>query len=159
MQKPVNPLTLFIQEHSKLLTHLKKLNVLSYSIGKKGISKRTLQTIDGVLKILESEVSVHNRLEEKALFPVIEKQVEGPTWILREEHRLMKISFEKLRKVIVRINKLKVASVQAEELTEPIREVVLIFVNHIHKENYMLFPLLNRYFTRDELNKIAKKMF
>jgi len=31
-------------------------------------------------------------------------------------------------------------------------------VNHIHKENEILFPLVKRFFTKEELRKVARLM-
>lgn len=159
MSKIKNPLIIFINDHTELLDNLKRLNNINQVIKKYGFTGKSLKALDDVLKKLDHEISYHNKLEEIALFPVLEKYVEGPTILLKEEHKLMQKSFKRLHNVIRKAKKENVTSVHFDELTLSIGEVIQVFVNHIHKENYILFPLLNRFFTTDELNKIAKKMF
>jgi len=38
------------------------------------------------------------------------------------------------------------------------KNVVQIFVNHIHKENYILFPLVQEFLSKYELREVARKM-
>jgi hemerythrin-like domain-containing protein len=35
---------------------------------------------------------------------------------------------------------------------------VQIFVNHIHKENHILFPLVQKFLTKDALREVARRM-
>jgi iron-sulfur cluster repair protein YtfE (RIC family) len=68
------------------------------------------------VEFIDDEVSIHNRSEEEALFPVL------------------------------------------EELEEVSKVVVQLFVNHIHKENHILFPLVQKFLTKDALREIARRM-
>ncbi len=159
MKNYINPLAIFISEHADLLVHLLKLNSVTKSIKKNGLSKKSLDIIAHVMATLEYEIGHHNKLEEDALFPILEKHVEGPTQLLKDEHKQMFISFAKLYKVFNKVNKAKINTKKdVELLTTSTQEVVHIFVNHIHKENYILFPLLKRFLTKEELHKIAEKM-
>jgi hemerythrin-like domain-containing protein len=36
--------------------------------------------------------------------------------------------------------------------------MVQLLVNHIHKENYILFPLVQKFLTRDALREVARRM-
>ena len=38
------------------------------------------------------------------------------------------------------------------------QRVIQLFVNHIHKENYVLFPLVQQFLTKEELREIAREM-
>ena len=49
------------------------------------------------------EVSVHNKREEEALFPVLERYVEGPTQLMRDEHKILRREFRKLRTTVTRL--------------------------------------------------------
>ena len=44
------------------------------------------------------------------------------------------------------------------ELAEAAEAIVQLMVNHIHKENQILFPLVKRFLTKEELRKVAQKM-
>lgn len=158
MKKKFNPLVVFIQEHSSLLLHLKKLNVAALSIEKDGVKIKSVKTIIDVIKVLEEEVGHHNVMEEEALFPVLQQYVEGPTELLIDEHKLMRKKFLNLKKTLAQVQKQKASKLISQKLVSNIRETVHVFVNHIHKENYILFPLLNRFLSKKELEKVASKM-
>lgn len=158
MQKKFNPLVVFIQEHSSLLLHLKKLNAVAQAIEREGVKIKFLKTINDVIKVLEEEISHHNVMEEEALFPVLEQYVEGPTKLLVDEHRLMKKKFLSLQKTLTKVDHSKPSKLIAQKLVKDIRGTVQIFVNHIHKENYILFPLLKRFLSKEKLEEVASKM-
>ncbi len=158
MKKKFNPLVVFIQEHSRLLLLLKKLNATAQSIEKEGVKTKSVKTIIAVIKVLEEEISYHNVMEEEALFPVLEQYVEGPTELLIDEHKLMKKKFLNLKKTIAQTQLPNASKLISQKLAINIRETVQVFVNHIHKENYILFPLLKRFLSKEELDKVASKM-
>ncbi|MDP2208116.1 MAG: hemerythrin domain-containing protein [Bacteroidota bacterium] len=158
MKKKFNPLVVFIQEHSSLLLLLKKLNAAAQSIEREGVKTKSVKTINDVIKVLEEEISHHNVMEEEALFPVLEQYVEGPTELLVDEHKLMKKKFLILKKTLAQTQLPNASKLISQKLVINIRETVQVFVNHIHKENYILFPLLKRFLSKEELDKVASKM-
>lgn len=158
MKKKFNPLVVFIQEHSSLLLLLKKLNAAAQSIEKEGVRTKSIKTINDVIKVLAEEIGHHNVMEEEALFPVLEQYVEGPTKLLIEEHKLMKKRFLSLQKTLAQAQLPTASKLISQKLVANIRETVQVFVNHIHKENYILFPLLKRFLSKEELQKVASKM-
>ncbi len=158
MKKKFNPIVVFIQEHSRLLLLLKKLNATAQSIEKEGVKTKSVKTIIAVIKVLEEEISYHNVMEEEALFPVLEQYVEGPTELLIDEHKLMKKKFLNLKKTLAQTQLPNASKLISQKLAINIRETVQVFVNHIHKENYILFPLLKRFLSKEELDKVASKM-
>lgn len=158
MKKKFNPLVVFIQEHSSLLLHLKKLNAVANAIEKEGVKIKFVKTINDVINVLEEEISHHNVMEEEALFPVLEQYVEGPTELLINEHRLMKKKFLSLQKTLAQVQNPKTSKLISQKLVTDIRGTVQVFVNHIHKENYILFPLLKRFLSKEKLEEVASKM-
>jgi len=140
------------------LEQLASLNQATRSIGEDGFTKDALKKIHRALKFLEEEVSVHNRSEEDALFPVLERYVEGPTERMREDHKVLKKWFVLLRKAVTRIEKTPASSVAVAELSRVSRELVQLFVNHIHKENHILFPLVQKFLTKDALREVTRRM-
>ena len=125
---------------------------------KHGYSRKHFSQILDALRFIEEEVSVHNHKEEAALFPVLERYVEGPTRTMRDDHRKLKRGFLKLSSAIRLVNKRRDSFSAIKRLSTVSQEVVQQFVNHIHKENYILFPLVQKFLTKDELREIAKKM-
>jgi hemerythrin-like domain-containing protein len=43
-------------------------------------------------------------------------------------------------------------------LGEAAEAIVQLMVNHIHKENQILFPLVKRFLTKEELREVAQRM-
>ncbi len=149
---------MFMQQHTSLLLLLKKLNAAAQSIEKEGVKTKYIKTINDVIKVLEEEINHHNVMEEEALFPVLEQYVEGPTELLIDEHKLMKKKFLILKKRLAKTELTISSKLISQKLVLSIRETVQVFVNHIHKENYILFPLLKRFLSEKELEKVASKM-
>jgi len=158
MRLPADPIAQLLQEHNDALIQLKNLNRAVQSFAQDGFSVKQYRTIKAALQFNEEEVSVHNLKEEKALFPVLERYVEGPTKIMKQDHRKLKKGFYRLSEAIHVVNVNRDSFAAIRKLRKIANEVVQSFVNHIHKENYILFPLVQRFLSREELREIAKKM-
>ncbi len=158
MRKSPDPIAQLLQEHNDALIQLKNLNRAVQAFSQDGYSTKQYRTIRAALKFIEEEVSVHNLKEEKALFPVLERYVEGPTRMMKQDHRRLKKEFHRLREVIDAVNRNRDSFSAIRKLRRVASDVVHSFVNHIHKENYILFPLVQRFLTKEELREIARKM-
>ena len=163
MRKPaprrqIDPIAQFMQEHDETLVQLSALNKASRSIAEDGFSMDAFRRLRDAVAFVENEVGVHNRQEEEALFPVLERYVEGPTALMREEHRTLKKEFARLRRAFHRLELQHDSRAAAEGVAAVSRGVVQIMVNHIHKENHILFPLVQKFLTRDALREIARRL-
>jgi hypothetical protein len=156
--KRIDPIAQLMQEHDEALQHLSSLNKATSSIAHHGFSADAFARVVAALHFIEEEVSVHNKAEEEALFPVLERYVEGPTRLMREDHKYLKKEFVKLRRVVTRLEKKKDNRAVALELETTAKTVVQRFVNHIHKENHILFPLVQKFLTKDALREVARRM-
>ena len=154
----IDPIAQFMQEHDKALVQLSSLNKATKSIASDGFSPDAYRRILSALEFMEEEVSVHNKSEEEALFPVLERYVEGPTNIMREDHKVLTREFRRLRRAVQRIAKNRQSRTAAKELANISQGVVQLFVNHIHKENHILFPLVQKFLTKDALREVARRM-
>jgi hemerythrin-like domain-containing protein len=56
------------------------------------------------------------------------------------------------------LRKQKQSRKAAEEFAGVSRRVIQIFVNHIHKENHILFPLVQKFLTKDALREVARRL-
>ncbi len=157
-KKGIDPIAQLMQEHDHALQHLSALNVATQSILADGFSDVQFRKVTTALEFIEEEISVHNKSEEEALFPVLERYVEGPTALMREEHRQMKKKFVVFRKAVVRLKGRPEDKIAAEELLSISKVIVQMFVNHIHKENHILFPLVQKFLTKDALREVARRM-
>jgi hemerythrin-like domain-containing protein len=78
--------------------------------------------------------------------------------MMREDHRVLARDFRKLRKAVERVGMHRKDKAAARELEAVAKGVVQIFVNHIHKENHILFPLVQKFLTKDALREVARRM-
>lgn len=157
-KKHIDPIAQFMQEHDEMLTHLSSLNKATTSLVQNGFSVDAFNKVTSALRFIEDEVGVHNRREEEALFPVLERYVEGPTRLMREDHKYMKKEYLKLRRAVNTVRKKKESKIAAQELETTAKSIVQRLVNHIHKENHILFPLVQKFMTKDALREVARRM-
>jgi iron-sulfur cluster repair protein YtfE (RIC family) len=158
LRRPIDPIAQFMQEHDDALSELASLSRSTRSLARDGFSPEAFQNVQHALDFLNLEVCIHNHREEEALFPVLDRYVEGPTTAMREDHRLLHREFLRLKRAARRVEKSKRNVRAARELEGTAQKVVQIFVNHIHKENYILFPLVRKFLTKDALREVARRM-
>lgn len=158
MHRRIDPIAQFMQEHDEALLQLSGLNKGTRSIAENGFSEDAFRRVQRALEFIEEEVGVHNKSEEEALFPVLERYVEGPTKLMREDHRYLKKEFKRLRTAVNRVGRLRSDKKAAEDLAAISKTIVQRFVNHIHKENHILFPLVQKFLTKDALREVARRM-
>ncbi|MFN0156692.1 MAG: hemerythrin domain-containing protein [Bacteroidota bacterium] len=158
LKRKIDPIAQFMQEHDDALVHLASLNKYSKALAETGFSHDAYKRILSAVEFIEDEVSVHNKSEEEALFPVLERYVEGPTKLMRKDHKVLKKEFLRLRRAVNKVGKRKDDPQAAKELAEISKSIVQLFVNHIHKENHILFPLVQKFLTKDALREVARRM-
>lgn len=157
-KRHIDPIAQLMQEHDEALLKLSMLNKATRSIAENGFSDDAYSKILLALKFINDEVSVHNKSEEDALFPVLERYVEGPTQLMRSDHKILKKEFVRLSKAVSKIAKHKSDRKTAQNLYSTSKHIVQLFVNHIHKENHILFPLVQKFLTKDALREVARRM-
>jgi hemerythrin-like domain-containing protein len=158
MTRRFDPIAVLLQEHNEALEQLKKINVAVGALSQNGYNSKIGKQLDASLRYIEIEVKEHNKKEEDALFPVLEAYVEGPTKLMRNDHKQLWKGFTQLREAIERLKENPDSFSAIKRLSAVAKNVVQLFVNHIHKENYILFPLVQKLLTKDELREVAKKM-
>jgi len=158
LKRHIDPIARFMQEHDEALVQLAMLNKATRSVAEQGFTMDSYRRILAAMEFIEDEVSVHNKREEEALFPVLERYVEGPTRLMRHDHRILKKEFLRLRRAVTKLAEDKKNKRAAQTLAEISRSMVQIFVNHIHKENHILFPLVQKFLTKDALREVARRM-
>ena len=155
---PIDPIAQLMLDHDQLLVQLASLRRATRSLEANGFDRDVFHKVQQSLAFIEEEVTVHNRSEEEALFPVLERYVDGPTQVMREEHKLLRKAFQKLQRVVSRLEGHRASRTTTRELSEVSQALVQLFVNHIHKENHILFPLVQRFLTKEALREVARRM-
>lgn len=158
MVQKIDPIARLMQEHSATLIHLSALNRSARALSQHGYSPEAFARTVSALAFLQDEVGPHNAREESALFPVLERYVEGPTAVMRLEHRVLKKELRRLKRSLQDVSQSRTSRKALHELGKQAQVVVQQFVNHIHKENNILFPLVQKFLTQDALREIARRM-
>jgi uncharacterized protein len=154
----IDPIAQFMQEHDEALIQLSSLNRASTSIAEDGFNEDAYYRLVRAVEFIEEEVGVHNKREEEALFPVLERYVEGPTRLMRNDHKVLEKEFRRLRRAVDRVSKNRRSKAAARDLASVSKSIVQRMVNHIHKENHILFPLVQKFLTKDALREVARRM-
>ena len=141
-----------------MLTKLHALKRSALDLRKNGYTSKSFLQLEKAADFIDIEVRFHNKHEEEALFTLIERYVDGPTTALRDDHIHMGRINRKLRRSISIIKDHNDDAVALDELCSFSEEIVQLMVNHIHKENQILFPMIQRFCTKDELREVAKKL-
>ncbi len=157
-KRHIDPIAQFMQEHDLALQKLAMLNKATRSIAESGYTKDAYDKVILALEFIEDEVGVHNKSEEEALFPVLERYVEGPTQLMRQDHKILKKEFARLGKAVSKLARNKSSKIAADDLYTTAKHIIQLFVNHIHKENHILFPLVQKFLTKDALREVARRM-
>jgi hemerythrin-like domain-containing protein len=158
MKSAHDPIAQFMQEHDHALDQLKLLNRAVSAVLQNGYSAKDYKQIVNALKFIEEEVREHNLKEERALFPVLERHVTGPTRMLRNEHKSLRTKYVKLKKAVENLNQRRDSFSAIRRLKVAAQDTVQHLVIHIHKENFILFPLVQKFISKEEMREIAKKM-
>jgi hemerythrin-like domain-containing protein len=155
-QIPVDPIAHFMQEHDHVLLQLSALARATRSLAEEGFTEEAFRRVERGVRFIDDEVNTHNKSEEEALFPVLERYVEGPTRLMREEHRLLRKEYVRLRKATAAVRSHREDTGARGNLAEASRSIVRLLVNHINRENHLLFPLVRKFLTKDALREIAR---
>lgn len=156
--RQIDPIARFMQEHDETLLQLATLNRATRMLAEHGWSEETFRSVSGSVRFLEEEIGTHNTREEEALFPVLEKYVEGPTAMMRAEHRELRKELKKLLSSSKTVARGGHSRQNLRQLQQRSTVVIQLLVNHIHKENNILFPLVQKFLTRDALREVARRM-
>jgi hemerythrin-like domain-containing protein len=157
-QSQIDPIARFMQEHEVLLQHLAALGRVAKAVVQIPPRAETFRRISRVLAEIGNEVYVHNRKEEEALFPVLERYVDGPTQMLRADHKELRLLYRRLERALERLKRRPPARNAAPAFAASAGTLIQLFVNHIHKENHILFPLVRKFLTKDALREVARRM-
>jgi hemerythrin-like domain-containing protein len=156
--KTYDPIAQLIKEHEQALQKLQLLNRTTDEFIREGYSDERFERILSAARYIKEEVSVHNLSEEELLFPALERHVEGPTKVLRADHRELAAANREFEETIRRVRENHYDRTAITDLVSAAKNVVKIFVNHIHKENDILFPIARKFLSKDELRDIARRI-
>lgn len=131
-----------IAEHDKILEFLIELEEINSNIQNSesyGNSLHEIQSLKTVVfNILDAEN--HHQREEKVLFTEMEdRQITGPTRIMRMEHEDLRAKKEFLKTAAEEVSNLNFNEFK-EKVDVTAKYIIFNLRDHIFKENYILYP-------------------
>ena len=141
----MNTIELLGQQHEQVLARLAAIEPAASANATNG-------ELAEFLAFLEGEVAEHFRLEEEALFPVLERRLgvsHGPLAVMNAEHTTFRALMHGLG-----------ASVRAGDLDRQrdcTLQIVDLLRGHIAKEDNVLFPMAARMLTREEQHEVEAR--
>jgi hemerythrin-like domain-containing protein len=146
-----------VSEHEHGLVQLGFLDDATQRMVERGFSEEDLGMIKKSVEFISKEIREHNENEEKNLFPLMENHLtqNGPTYIMRSEHRILWGKMDLLMNYVNSVESDKMNKSNFIKLRENALEIINLLKGHINKENSVLFPMAERVLSKSELKSLA----
>lgn len=161
--KSKKPTEWLSEDHIEVVAQLNRLK----SAGGKltGISgtaaEEARRDISEVAAFLASELELHLRKEEEALFPSLEAVTGaggGPTTVMLYEHEDLRAKNQELQGFVAGFGDAEKTARNVQKLQGTISYIYEVLTQHIHKEDYILFPMAEDALTPEAMEQVAAKM-
>ncbi len=132
----------FIAEHDKILEFLTELEEINLKIQKLESYDSSLKEFDSLETVVDNilDAENHHQREEKVLFSEMEnREITGPTRIMRMEHDDLRAKKKFLKQAAENVSKLDFNEFK-ERVNETAKYIIFNLRDHIFKENYILYP-------------------
>lgn len=156
------PLELMSACHGRMADQLDTLRRLAAWLPEHGPDEQARQAARAVLRYFRTAAVHHHEDEEADVFPRLlervgpadQRQAEGLIHSLLADHRELQVAWDGLRTRLEAIE----AGTPAELPDRDVEFFTLQYRNHIECEEAMLFPLLRRYFSFEDLAELGARM-
>jgi hemerythrin-like domain-containing protein len=149
-----DPITILTEDHHKGLKRLEDLERAAGYIKENGFSFDAFTQIAEAIEYINLEIRRHNEIEEKYLFPLLDRHVNGPSHIMHNEHRELWKLFSRLLESVEDVQEGRIYATTIWELVESSRSIVAMLSEHIRKENEVLFPMARKLLTKEEYEQV-----
>jgi len=151
-----DPLEMLIAEHQKDLELLDGIEKELESIQANGFTAEAFKHVADSLRQVGKEIHRHCDMEERHLFPLLEKHLFESPNIIRYERREMWHTFNRLMDFVKDVEDGKIHGTTIREFIQMTKNVVLCFRSHNQKEETILFPMVKRLLTIREYKELQK---
>lgn len=169
------PLRTFVDEHAQALLTIDAFEkaLVQFKANGYKVDHQINEIFSAFFKFLDEELLPHNDKEEKVLFPVLQKKLleagehsvgEKPITaidIMEDDHvkfiQLGALSFNLLG-LATRLKDEGSRTFVLDTAYENARELVELLKLHIYREDYTLFPLAQKYLSKEEFEAIEIEM-
>ena len=128
---------------------------------REGLTPQAIRILQAAARYLNTDVRLHNTLEEDALFPLMERHLPatgGPTDVMRHEHRDLWTALEELETRLVAAAQSAPDRPGVQRIVELALFISQLLTQHIHKENHILYPIAKQVFVDGEESELAVHM-
>lgn len=149
----------FISEHEKILGFLTELEEINSRIQKLTSYDRGSKEFEEMKTVVDNilDAESHHQREEQVLFIEMEdREITGPTRIMRMEHDDLRAKKKQLRQLARDASKLDFNEVK-EKVDDTAKYIIFNLRDHIFKENHILYPTAIQSIKDKEIWKDMKK--
>jgi len=158
MAPVVDPIETFRKENEEALEIISQLGSAAEFISENGFSFDAFEQIVNVVEFIDDKVRKHTEKEEKILFPLMERHINGRTQSMRIEHKELWRAFATLKDCVKDVEDLRIHAMTVRDLVASSRTIVEYLVKHIQKENGVYFPEAKEILTQIEYEQLRTEI-
>lgn len=140
--EPGNVVHTFITEHDRILEFLTELEEINSKIQKLESYDGGSQEFENLKTVVDNilDAESHHQREEQVLFSEMEeREITGPTRIMRMEHDDLRAKKKYLKQAAEEASQLNFNELK-ESIDDTAKYIIFNLRDHIFKENYILYP-------------------
>ena len=174
----MNPIEHLLQEHRDIMSQVADLRRAVTDLSARGEAAlpEALPVFRRIGRMMETQLAQHARKEDEALFPALEAIIgaeDGPTAVMRQEHKSIHGRGELLRRTLHELNEvehplivaggetmrsLTASGGTADSLRANAQEIIELLDMHFVKEEQILFPMAQNMLDEGQMEEIGKQM-
>lgn len=171
-----NPIDHLLAEHKHIMGQVAELRTAVVKLDEQGEEAlpQVLPIFERVGQMMATELDLHRRKEDDVFFPVLEAIIgeEGPTAVMRQEHRDIHQQGVLLRETLHELNEVEHPAIEAgrqqlQQLTaaggsaaalqETAAEIIRLLDLHFGKEEQILFPMARNMLSVAQLAQVMER--
>lgn len=174
----MNPIEHLLQEHRDIMAQVAPVRraVEDLAAGEGDARVETLPIYQHLGRMMETQLALHARKEDEALFPALEALLGldgSPTGVMRVEHQDIHAQGELLRRTLRVLNEVEHPAIEAggerlraltanggdaQALLTTAQEIIRLLDAHFEKEEQMLFPMAEQLLDEQALADIGHEI-
>ena len=157
--EPGHVVDTLIAEHDKILGFLTELEEINFKIQKLESYDSSLEEFEALKTVVDNilDAENHHQREEQVLFAEMEdREITGPTRIMRMEHDDLRAKKKFLKQTAEEVSQLEFNEFK-EKVDDTAKYIIFNLRDHIFKENYILYPTAIESIKEKEIWKDMKR--
>ncbi|MEX2116594.1 MAG: hemerythrin domain-containing protein [Bacteroidota bacterium] len=153
-RKVTDPIKVLIREHNEGLLRLAVLENAAESIKMNGFSPEAFEQIAETIRWMNTEVRRHTEIEEKFLFPLIDRHIRPLADQVRGEHRDLWDLFNDLLRAVKEVEEGRLHGTSIRDIVAIAKSIVELLRTHVRREDTLVFPAVKQLLTKDEYDEL-----